>query len=122
MDYPDDVCMNLFTQGQIERIVTVLGNSPRRLSLLTSHGLEEPSDQNIVDVEVTDVDFPSAITCSVDRSNRTPLIITLKKVTASNINEIAYSISVNSKAATNHQAAVTFVDNEARLIINSLAG
>lgn len=122
MDYTDDVCMNLFTQGQIERIVTVLGNSPRRLSLLTSHGLEEPSDQDLVDVEVTDVDFPSAITCSVDRGNKTPLIINLKKVTSSDITEIAYSISVNSKAATNHQAAVTFVNNEARLIITSLSG
>jgi hypothetical protein len=30
MDYSDDVCMNLFTQDQAERIVTVIENSPQK--------------------------------------------------------------------------------------------
>lgn len=34
LDYTDDVCMNLFSQGQVERMITVLENSPRRASLL----------------------------------------------------------------------------------------
>ncbi len=34
LDYTDDICMNLFTKGQIERMITVLENSPRRASLL----------------------------------------------------------------------------------------
>jgi len=42
LDYTDDACMNLFTQGQVARMVTVLENSIRRQSLLTSPGLEEP--------------------------------------------------------------------------------
>ncbi len=36
MDYSNDVCMNLFTQGQMSRMETVLQNSPRRKELLSS--------------------------------------------------------------------------------------
>lgn len=40
MDYTDDVCMNLFTNCQSDRMRTVLENSPRRKELLTSKGGE----------------------------------------------------------------------------------
>jgi len=43
MDYTDDQCMNLFTQKQVERMVIVLGNSPRRTSLTTSLGGISPN-------------------------------------------------------------------------------
>lgn len=36
MDYTDDGCMNIFTQGQKERMLAVLENSPRRVELLTA--------------------------------------------------------------------------------------
>lgn len=42
MDYTDDVCMNIFTNDQIARMVVVLGSSPRRASLLTSPGATDP--------------------------------------------------------------------------------
>ncbi|MEM1137496.1 MAG: M43 family zinc metalloprotease [Bacteroidota bacterium] len=42
MDYTDDACMNIFTNDQIARMRTVLENSPRRKSLLTSPGLNPP--------------------------------------------------------------------------------
>lgn len=42
MDYTNDECMNLFTLDQKMRMRTVLENSPRRLSLRTSHALDEP--------------------------------------------------------------------------------
>lgn len=34
VDYSDDACMNLFTQGQVNRMKVVLENCPRRYSLL----------------------------------------------------------------------------------------
>ena len=36
MDYTDDVCMNIFTQNQKDRITAVMNNSPRRKELKTS--------------------------------------------------------------------------------------
>lgn len=42
MDYTDDRCMNIFTNDQVFRMRTVLENSPRRKSLLTSKGLLSP--------------------------------------------------------------------------------
>jgi PKD repeat protein len=37
MDYSDDDCVNLFTYNQVQRMWTVLANSPRRVSLLTAN-------------------------------------------------------------------------------------
>lgn len=42
MDYTSDVCMSLFTLDQKARMRTVLENSPRRTSLLSSPGLITP--------------------------------------------------------------------------------
>jgi hypothetical protein len=42
MDWSHDVCMNIFTNDQISRMHTVLENSVRRKSLLTSPALNDP--------------------------------------------------------------------------------
>ncbi|WP_375581272.1 M43 family zinc metalloprotease [Marivirga tractuosa] len=42
MDYTNDECMNVFTLDQKTRVRTVVENSPRRLSLTESRGLENP--------------------------------------------------------------------------------
>lgn len=42
MDYTDDACMNIFTQDQKTRMRTVLENSPRRKSLISSPALDPP--------------------------------------------------------------------------------
>ena len=43
MDYSDDSCMNIFTANQKTRIRTVLQNSPRRASLITSTVCQPPT-------------------------------------------------------------------------------
>jgi PKD repeat protein len=40
MDYSDDQCMNLFSLNQVQRMWTVLANSPRRASLLTANSCQ----------------------------------------------------------------------------------
>jgi hypothetical protein len=62
LDYTDDACMNIFTAGQIARIQTVLENSPRRVSLLTSHGSQDPIILSL-DLEAKAIESPFAVTC-----------------------------------------------------------
>ena len=70
LDYSDDACMNLFTVGQVNRMATVIENSPRRASLLTSPGLDLP-DPVPNDMGIREIIYPDASVCS---NNIAPVI------------------------------------------------
>ncbi|WP_320003751.1 T9SS-dependent choice-of-anchor J family protein [Shiella aurantiaca] len=63
MDYTDDVCMNLFTFDQKNRMRLVLESSPRRKSLLTSKG-KNPPIQYQSDVGLREVLAPTQGICN----------------------------------------------------------
>jgi hypothetical protein len=63
LDYTDDDCMNLFTEGQVARMVTVLENSPRRNSLVNSPGLQDPLPFPN-DLGIKNILSPDASVCS----------------------------------------------------------
>ena len=70
MDYTDDICMNLFTEGQKTRMRTVLDNAQNRLSLTTSPGLNEPT-RFMDDLAATNILNPLDAECS---SNFIPIL------------------------------------------------
>lgn len=103
MDYTDDVCMNLFTKGQVDRMITVLENSPRRKTLLTSMGLEEPTPGTI-DLEITAITNPVAIIC-----NYAPeLHFNVNNITGEAVNELKVLITVNE---TTTEKIIPFLSN-----------
>ncbi|MEM6830472.1 MAG: M43 family zinc metalloprotease, partial [Bacteroidota bacterium] len=63
MDYTNDVCMNLFTTGQKDRMRTVLENAPLRIPLVTSPALEAPARfEN--DLAIFKTNLPFQANCS----------------------------------------------------------
>lgn len=82
LDYSNDACMNLFTQGQADRMSIVIENSPRRKSLLTSPGLLNP-DPLPNDLGIRTIIFPDASVCS----NTIAPVIELRNFGSNNVTD-----------------------------------
>ncbi|MEQ9403679.1 MAG: choice-of-anchor J domain-containing protein [Cyclobacteriaceae bacterium] len=115
MDYTDDTCMNIFTEGQKTRIRTVLENSPRRISLLTSPGLSEPLRVSN-DLAITKLLSPqqtecgNVITPSVQVTNFGDNAITSYDIILSNNSTVLQTVNQNSTLNVNESEIVLFND------------
>lgn len=91
MDYTNDVCMNLFTKCQKERMRTVLELSPRRKSLITSPGLSEPV-LTTNDLGIRSIIAPLQNTCSTEVNPN----IEVRNYGSNTINSFDIHLVVNS--------------------------
>ncbi|WP_296702586.1 M43 family zinc metalloprotease [Algoriphagus sp.] len=63
MDYTPDACMNIFTQGQVDRFNVVLENSPRRVTLVNNRATKEPELLDL-DLAISKIITPTEFACS----------------------------------------------------------
>jgi len=91
LDYTDDACMNLFTQGQAERMSIVIENSPRRSTLLTSPGLE---DADPLPDDIGIVAGPPPVTCAYELA---PTVV-IENAGTVQVNEVIVEYSINNAA------------------------
>lgn len=90
MDYTDDILMNLFTDEQVDRMTAILEATgfPRRNSLLSSHGLDDPvcGTTPPVDLAILSIQQPGPVTC-----NDSPeLIVSVKNLSCPIITSIKF--------------------------------
>ncbi len=92
LDYTDDACMNIFTQGQVARMETIIedANVPRRNSLLNSPGLLFPNC-SVIDVAILGVESPGPVSCD----ETTPFKLTVKNRSCSTVTSLKIEYRVN---------------------------
>jgi hypothetical protein len=117
MDYTDDQCMNLFTQLQVARMTTVIENSPRRVSLLGSHGLDPPTPV-ANDAGIKAILAPTEITCD----NTVTPVIEIRNYGSNAITSVRVQLKVNSVTKETTTETVNLAPLEATTItFNNIA-
>lgn len=115
MDYTNDACMNIFTQGQIGRMETILNDDavPRRKSLLTSPGLLDPSCTKI-DVAILALVSPGIINCNPQAEFK----INIRNVSCSTISSIktTHTIQGGNPVINTIPLSTPLAINEQRII------
>ncbi|MCF6352955.1 MAG: choice-of-anchor J domain-containing protein [Cyclobacteriaceae bacterium] len=94
MDYVDDVCMNMFSAGQKDRMVIIMENSPRRLSLTNSPGLLPPNSEDLALIKFIS---PTIGICN----EQLTLIIEVKNVGVLPLTSTNISVFINNSLIAN---------------------
>ena len=102
MDLSDDLCMNLFTICQKNRMRVVLSNSPRRLSLVTSKGLLPPVMVDN-DAGIREITMPQTNTCTSSVSPR----VEVQNAGTNIINSFTVELSYNGSPVETLQVTNT---------------
>jgi hypothetical protein len=118
MDYTNDACMNMFTQEQVGRMITVMENSPRRKTLPQSKGLEEPDGTSIRDIAIVSITEPSPVRCE---KSATPAL-TIRNNGNVDITSLVVSYSINGGTASTASRSIPTLTpgTEATLTLSSL--
>ncbi len=133
MDYTTDQCMNIFTQNQKDRIVTVMTNSPRRNSLKTStKGNPIPLFANDAEVKIekdylsaTFSDCPSLPTPTnkkVALTNRGDSALTAATINYSIAGGINQTQTWTGSLAPNETTIITLLNTASFGILNTSIG
>lgn len=114
MDYSNDTCLNVFTQDQKTRMVTVMQNSPRRATLATSDGCT-PGQTYSLDGAIEIGDLSSG--CS---KTFTPSIV-LKNNGSSTLTSATISYDLDGANAQTYNWTGSLVTNEtATITLNTI--
>ncbi len=114
MDYVYDECMNIFSTGQKDRMLVIMENSPRRLSLTTSLGLIPPNSE---DLALTAFVSPTLGICDAQLLTT----IEVKNVGISFINKTNLSLYINDILVANQDFEFNLNINESiELTFNSI--
>jgi hypothetical protein len=114
MDYTDDACMNIFTALQKERMRVILNTSPRRLSLQSSPGLNDPITSN-VDLGIKEIIEPIRGIC-------TPTLvptIEIRNYGLDDINDAIIELRVNELLVETNSLILTLPQLETQTVVFS---
>jgi hypothetical protein len=112
MDYTDDACMNLYTEGQKQRMRIILESSPRRYTLPTSQGLEDPVSVSI-DLGIKEVIEPANGICTTTLSPS----VELRNYGTSTLTSAAIELWVNNSLVELKSATFTLLPLETQLVV-----
>lgn len=111
MDYTDDICMNLFTQGQKACMRVVAENSPRRASLSSSLALN-PLDLSMNDLSITEVISPQQVECDA----QVTAVIEVTNHGLNTIDQFSVSLAIDGLEVASQSQNVTLLPYENALV------